>query len=172
MSTRLDFEREYPHARDKVWRALSEPELLARWLMPVEGFAPEPGCEFRFVTKPAPGFDGIVHCVVLDVEAPELLRFTWQGGPIDTVVTFRLEEVPGGTRLAFEQTGFKGFKGWMIRAMLKAGFKKMYARKLPDLLDGLDMPGGSISDTEREPAACGGPITRARISFLKLFSRK
>ena len=170
MSTRLKFERDYPHSPDKVWRALSEPKLLARWLMPVEEFVAERGCEFRFVTKPAPGFDGVVHCKILEVKPPSLLRFTWRGGPIDTVVTFRLEETDAGTRLLFEQTGFKGFKQWMVRTILKAGFKKMYSRQLPDLLD--ELSGAPRRKSATDPAACGGPLARARLFFLKLFSRR
>ncbi len=33
-------------------------------------FEPHVGHEFQFRTKPAPGFDGIVNCVVLEVEPP------------------------------------------------------------------------------------------------------
>ena len=169
MSTQLDFERIYPHARDKVWRALSEPQLIARWLMPVEDFAPEVGQKFRFVTEPAPGFDGIVHCEVLAVEPPQMLRFSWRGGPIDTIVTFRLEEATGGTRLIFEQAGFRGFKAWLTRTILKAGFKKMYAKRLPELLAELD--GGPTTLPARDPKACGGPVHRTRLLLLSLFKR-
>ena len=41
----------------KVWRALTEPELLADWLMPND-IKPLVGHDFTFRTDPAPGFDG------------------------------------------------------------------------------------------------------------------
>ncbi len=163
--SQLDFERVYPHARDKVWRALTDAELLGQWLMPND-FEPHVGHEFEFRTDPAPGFDGIVRCVVLELREPELLRFSWKGGPIDTVVTFRLEDASGGTRLSFTQTGFRGFKQWLVRTMLKAGFRSMYTRKLPRVLAQLD--GRAADAPPDDPAACGGPLHRIRTSLLRL----
>ena len=32
--TTIEIDRTYPHPRERVWRALTDPELLARWLMP------------------------------------------------------------------------------------------------------------------------------------------
>src|SRR5215470_6773811 len=54
----------YPVAR--VWRALTDAELLARWLMPND-FELELGHRFMFRTAPMPavGFDGVIHCEVL-----------------------------------------------------------------------------------------------------------
>jgi uncharacterized protein YndB with AHSA1/START domain len=45
-----------------VWRALTDSDLLARWLMPND-FRPVPGHRFSFRTTPRPGqgFDGVVH---------------------------------------------------------------------------------------------------------------
>ena len=33
----------YPHPRAAVWRALTEPALIGKWLMTPEGFAPVVG---------------------------------------------------------------------------------------------------------------------------------
>ena len=73
----------------RVWTALTDPVLLARWLMPND-FKPVPGHVFTFRTEPVPqhGFDGIVHCQVLDLEPPRLIRFSWRGGGLDTVVSW------------------------------------------------------------------------------------
>ena len=59
----LEFELRHPPA--KVWRALTEPALLSEWLLPVTGFALEPGAEFTFRTDPhlasLPPRDGRPH---------------------------------------------------------------------------------------------------------------
>lgn len=34
-SQSISFELDLPHAPEKVWRALTDPELLAEWLLPV-----------------------------------------------------------------------------------------------------------------------------------------
>jgi uncharacterized protein YndB with AHSA1/START domain len=86
-----------PHPADRVWRALTDADLLARWLMPGD-FKPVVGHRFTFRTDPYPetGFDGVVHCEVLDIEPERLLRIAWRGGrALSTTVTWTL--VPEGT---------------------------------------------------------------------------
>ncbi len=95
-----------PHPPGQVWRALTEPERIADWLMPND-FRPVVGHRFTFTTKPVPpAFDGTVHCEVLTLDPPRHLAYRWQGGPLDTEVHFRLEAEPGGTLLHFEHRGF------------------------------------------------------------------
>jgi uncharacterized protein YndB with AHSA1/START domain len=42
----LSFEFDLPHSPEKVWRALTDPVLLAEWLLPVVGLELEPGAAF------------------------------------------------------------------------------------------------------------------------------
>ncbi|HYZ75773.1 MAG TPA: SRPBCC domain-containing protein [Gaiellaceae bacterium] len=118
----------YAHPRERVWAALTDPAALGQWLMPND-FQPVAGREFTFRTKPGPGFDGVVHCRVLELEAPSRMAWSWRGGPIDTVVRFELDAVEGGTRLRFEQTGFAGLQGNLVRLILGAGWLRQ-AREL------------------------------------------
>ncbi len=101
----LDFELQHPPER--VWRALTDPALLAQWLLPVLGFRPEPGAEFSFRTEPHPGWDGVVNCRVLAIEAYRKLSFTWGVPFLETVVTFTLTPTASGTRLSLVQSGFQ-----------------------------------------------------------------
>lgn len=105
----LAFEFDLQHAPEKVWRALTDPELLAEWLLPVVGFRPEAGAAFTFRTQPYPGWDGTVNCRILEIDPHRKLRYAWVVGDmaIDTVVTFTLEPTATGTRLSLEQSGFK-----------------------------------------------------------------
>ena len=96
--------RDYPYPVTTVWRALTDPELVPLWTSTgqggrPEGFKAEPGTKFRFIGKPFPGWDGIVRCQVLAVNAPALLRYDWRNkeGDQPTVVTNILEGIPGGT---------------------------------------------------------------------------
>jgi uncharacterized protein YndB with AHSA1/START domain len=101
------FEFDLPHSPDKVWRALTDPVLVAEWLLPVVDFKLEPGAAFTFTAQPQPGWDGIVHCRFLEIEARRTLSWTWVVGDIDTVVTFTLSPTASGTRLSLVQSGFK-----------------------------------------------------------------
>ncbi len=105
----LAFEFDLRHSPAKVWRALTDPELLHEWLLPSVGFKLEVGAPFTFQTQAHPPWDGTVRCKVLDVEAPRRLSYAWVVGDmvLDTVVTFTLTPTEGGTRLSLVQSGFK-----------------------------------------------------------------
>lgn len=140
MSRKITIEREYPHAIEKVWRALTDPEALAEWLMKND-FEPTVGHRFTFRTEPGPGFDGIVHCEVQAIEAPTRLVYSWCGGPLDTVVEYTLESTDTGTRLRVVHSGFQGVKANLVRIILRAGSRRMYGRALPRLLDRMNHDG-------------------------------
>jgi uncharacterized protein YndB with AHSA1/START domain len=103
----ISFEVDLPHSPDKVWRALTDPELMAEWLLPVTGLKLEVGAAFVLKTQPYPGWDGTVSCKMLEIEAKKKLSYTWTVPFLDTVVTFELSPTAKGTRLTIEQAGFK-----------------------------------------------------------------
>lgn len=141
---------DYQHPPAKVWRALTDSEAITQWLMPND-FEPRVGHEFTLRTDPAPGFDGIVHCRVLELVDQKKLSFTWKGGPIDTIITFELEPISTGTRLHVTQTGFKGLKANMVRLILKSGSRKIYNELLPNVLDRMDDEGQIAPATPDSP---------------------
>jgi uncharacterized protein YndB with AHSA1/START domain len=103
----LSFEWELQHRPEKVWRALTDPELLAEWLLPVVEGKLEPGSAFTYRTQPYPGWDGRVDCRILEMEAHRKLSYAWAVPFLDTVVTFTLTPTATGTRLTLVQSGFK-----------------------------------------------------------------
>lgn len=102
----LTFTFELAHPPEKVWRALTEPELLAAWLLPSIGFDLAPGTSFSFHTAPVGGWDGTVACRLLEAVPLERLRLAWVVGELDTVVTFTLARTDAGTRLSLVHEGF------------------------------------------------------------------
>jgi uncharacterized protein YndB with AHSA1/START domain len=103
----ISFEFDLQHSPEKVWRALTEPELLAEWLLPVIDLKLEPGAAFTFKTQPYPGWDGTVSCQFVEIEPQRMLRYKWTVPFLDTVVTFTLTPTASGTRLSLVQSGFK-----------------------------------------------------------------
>jgi uncharacterized protein YndB with AHSA1/START domain len=133
--------RDYPYPVATVWRALTDPDLIPRWTATSagarpEGFAPVPGTRFRFVAEPKPGWNGVVNCEVLEVQAPLLLRYTWtdDGGGDETVVTYHLEPAGDGTRFTYEHTGFTGAGGWFMARFLDRIRRRMLTDGLPAVL--------------------------------------
>jgi uncharacterized protein YndB with AHSA1/START domain len=103
----LSFEFDLRHPPSKVWRALTDPELLAQWLLPVVEGKLEPGAAFVFKTQAYPGWDGTVQCRMLEIEEQRKLSYAWTVPFLDTVVTFTLTPTASGTRLSLVQSGFK-----------------------------------------------------------------
>jgi uncharacterized protein YndB with AHSA1/START domain len=136
MKADIVVETTYDHPIERVWAALTSAEALAAWLMPND-FQPTVAHEFTFRTDPAPGFDGIVHCRVLELVEPTRMVWSWRGGPIDTTVTFTLTPLGSQTRFHMRQLGFAGLGGQFTRLVLRSGSRRIYGRKLPAYLDHL-----------------------------------
>lgn len=107
----IAFECELAEPPEKVWRALTVPELLAAWMMPND-IKPEIGSRFAFAGPDAP-----IECEILDAEPGRLLRYSWREraepgdaarqDALDSIVTFTLDRtVSGGTHLRIVHDGF------------------------------------------------------------------
>ena len=131
----LAFELDLNHAPEKVWRALTDPALLAEWLLPVIGFKLDGGASFTFQAPPQPGWDGMVNCRMLEIEPHRKLTYTWVVGDIDTIVTFTLTPTTSGTRLQLVQSGFKAHQRHNFGGA-RYGWKMM-GGKLVELLDNI-----------------------------------
>lgn len=103
----ISFEFDLPHPPAKVWRALTDPVLLAEWLLPVFGLELQPGAAFVFKTQAHPGWDGTVSCRIIEIDEPHKLSYAWTVPFLDTVVTFTLTPTAAGTRLSLVQAGFE-----------------------------------------------------------------
>jgi uncharacterized protein YndB with AHSA1/START domain len=155
MKRNLTFSEIYPHPIERVWRALTDSNAMADWLMEND-FKPEIGHRFQFHTKPAPGFDGIVNCEVLELHPPSRLAFSWKGGGIDTIATFTLKPVPEGTHLRLEHTGFSGMKATMVSYILGGGWKKILGVALPNAVSRcLESGYQPLTDAQAKPSAVG-----------------
>lgn len=127
----------FPHAAEVVWQALTDGALIARWLMDPIGFQPVVGNRFTFKTKPAGVWDGTIRCEVLVVEPMQCLAYAWRGGDdsnvgygslLDTVVTWTLLPVEGGTRVRIVHSGFVVPKNDRAFRNMSQGWKAVVPR--------------------------------------------
>lgn len=101
-------EREMPHPPEKIWRALTQPHLMAEWLMKND-FVPAVGHRFNLRGD----WGGVLDCEVLTLEPNRTLSYTWDFAHEDaayalkSVVTFTLTPTQAGTHLRMEQAGFR-----------------------------------------------------------------
>ena len=137
----------FPHAPETIWKTLTTGELIGRWLLIAPtGFEPETGKRFTFQTTPAGGWDGIIHCQVLEVMPNERLAYAWKGGHegnvgygsrLDTVVTWTLSRVENGTRVRLVHSGFVLPTNDTAFKNMSEGWKKV-VKSVGAIADGLD----------------------------------
>ncbi|MBV9991850.1 MAG: SRPBCC domain-containing protein [Alphaproteobacteria bacterium] len=121
-------EREMPFPAEKLWRALTQPHLIAEWLMENDFV---PAVDHRFRLR---GSWGSVDCKVLEIEPQKTLAYSWDAMGLESTVTWTLTPTGAGTHLRMEQSGFRrdqaqAFAGAMI------GWQKFFA-KLEEVLEG------------------------------------
>jgi uncharacterized protein YndB with AHSA1/START domain len=64
-------ERDIPHQPEKIWRALTQPHLIAEWLKKND-FAPTIGHRFNLRGE----WGGVLDCEVLTIEPSRTLSYT------------------------------------------------------------------------------------------------
>ena len=128
----------FPHAPETIWKTLTTPELIGRWLkMTASGFEAAKGNRFTYQTTPAGEWDGVIRCQVLEVTPNQRLAYAWKGGHegnvgygsrLDTVVTFVLSAVEAGTRLRLVHSGFVLPRNETAFKVMSEGWKSVAQR--------------------------------------------
>ena len=130
-------EREMAHPPEKLWRALTQPHLIAEWLM-ANDFVPDVGHRFQLRGD----WGGVLDCEVIEVEPGETLSYTWNhrhadaAYDLESVVTFTLTPIASGTLLRMEQAGFRPDQKQALGGA-KYGWQQFFG-KLEQLLESVD----------------------------------
>lgn len=113
-------ERELPFPAERIWRALTQPHLIAEWLMKND-FEPVVDQRFSFHAD-----WGSVDGKVLVVEPNKTLSYTWAAYGLESVVTWTLTPTSSGTHLRMEQSGFRADQEQAYQGA-KYGWQKFFA---------------------------------------------
>lgn len=142
----MRIERVLDAPRDLVWRAYSEPELLAKWWgrgnrVDVERYEFEKGGHWRFVEQHENGSDGF-EGRFREIHPKDLISqtFEWDGMPgMPSIETAEFSDIDGGerTKLVIDSEFFtsEALKG-MLASGAEAGMAQSYAA-LDELLETL-----------------------------------
>ncbi len=113
-------ERELPFPPEKIWRALTRPQLIEEWLMKND-FKAVAGHKFSLR-----GDWGTVDCQVLSIEPNRTLSYSWGAYDLKTVVTWTLTPTASGTQLRMEQAGFRPDQPQYYQGA-KGGWQRFFA---------------------------------------------
>lgn len=138
MSYAYDLARELPHPPERVWHALTDPELLSRWFMQCDqDLASLPiGGRFTLTDPNAKGWSGILDGELVERIAPARLvyRTDEREGTSSTTLTWTLTPTGDGTRLALHHDGWRGLRGFLTAQFLRMGWRTLITNNLDDLL--------------------------------------
>jgi uncharacterized protein YndB with AHSA1/START domain len=123
-------EREIPHPPERIWRALTQSQLLEDWLMSND-FRAEAGHSFSLTAA-----WGTVEGQVQAVEPLQRLSYTWDTKDLRSTVTWTLTPTATGTLLRMEQAGFRPDQEPYYRGAI-AGWQRFMTR-LEEVLARLD----------------------------------
>ena len=149
-----------PYKPEQVWLALTDARLLGKWFMEND-INPVLNQEFTFRMAPQKGWDGITYCKIKDIEPMKRIVYTYQGKAsgekalscagihseaadkaakgifteLDTVLSFSLAAICGGTTLTMEHSGYKGLKLIIVSLIMGMGWKKQLRKKMPRVLE-------------------------------------
>jgi uncharacterized protein YndB with AHSA1/START domain len=113
----LELERTVPASREAVWKALTEPDELARWWGPAGFTTPgieidlRPGGAYRFAMRPPEGEPFHLSGEFTEVEPPSRLTYTFVWEPPnpddrETLATISLGEAGDSTKVTLVQGSF------------------------------------------------------------------
>ncbi|MGD1222467.1 SRPBCC domain-containing protein [Streptomyces krungchingensis] len=142
--TTIRVDQFFPHPPAKVWRALTDPELLVQWQMQgSEFFRLEVGHQYALTSVPRPStnFSGTVDVRVLAFESERMLSVRWAdrdpANSAEWTITWTLEQEGRGTRLFLVHEGFDPDDPaqMMARKIMDGGWRSHVLRSLGQALD-------------------------------------
>jgi uncharacterized protein YndB with AHSA1/START domain len=117
----------------KVWKALTDPAEVEKWMLMQTTFLPQKGKDFTFKAESNENWDGIFKCSVKEIIENKKLVYSWDTGFInaETIVSFELKEVGKQTEVTLTHSGWEELaanqqqtkdahsEGWDIRFVQK-----------------------------------------------------
>ncbi|WP_229402375.1 SRPBCC family protein [Micromonospora okii] len=153
--TEIGAQVELSHPADRVWRALTDRELLARWFTEAEPVPGRPG-QLLLYTAGLPGFDSAVDAEVTGRWEPESLVLRCHEAGRRTVLTCAVTPTAEGCRLAVRETLEHG--AWPVeqRVRREESYRQALTGRLPAILDWLafqqvDLGGHDLTATAEIP---------------------
>lgn len=134
--TDIQAEAELRHPVRRVWRALTDQQLLGQWLGATD-LRPLEGTHFQLRPVDLPGLDGEIDGEVVELDEPHRLVLRWQEGDVPVLVSYELTSTEQGCLLTVHQSGTDGHWAPEQHEQRQQGYTQLLTGPLPAVLDWL-----------------------------------
>ena len=139
MSAPVTVQRVFTASAERIWQALTMPDLMKQWYFDLPGFKAEVGYSFEFVGGP-PEKEYRHICRVTEVKQNARLAYTWRydGYAGCSTVLFELLPQDGGTLVRVTHTDLDTFpqdNPHLLAHNFQAGWDDIIVRSLAGFLD-------------------------------------
>lgn len=138
------------HPRDRVWHALTTPQLLTRWFTETETVSESPQ-RLLLHTAALPGFHAALEAEVTEHRAPELLVLHCQEGDRRTRLTCEITTTADGSRLSVQESMEHGTWPAEDRDRRERYYQQTLTGRLPAILDWLAFQQVNLRHGEDRP---------------------
>lgn len=129
-------ERTYNASPRRVWNAITDPEQMKQWYLPIEDFRAEVGFETEFDHH---ALDKVFPHMwkVTEVVPGERISYEWRykNFPGNSVVTFQLVPDGDGTRIILTHTGLDSFRPNLAPENFKEGWEYFIGSQLKNFVE-------------------------------------
>jgi uncharacterized protein YndB with AHSA1/START domain len=145
------------HPPERVWHALTDRELLAKWFTDAEPVTGVPG-RLLLHTAGLSGFDAAVDAELTERREPELVELRCDEAGRRTQLTCAITPTDEGCRLAVREVLEHGTWAADQQALREECYQQVLTGRLPAILDWLafqqvDLGGGEVGMTAEFPVA-------------------
>lgn len=111
MKDSITKEKVFNHPIDKVWDAISKAEEISTWFIQAD-FKAKKGYQYTFSSDSNEKGCTTISGIVKEAN-PYVLVYTWivANTEVETLVTWKLESVPEGTKLHLKHSGISNYAG-------------------------------------------------------------
>jgi len=104
-------ERTFNASAEKIWKAISDKDLMKKWYFDLKEFKPVVGFEFQFYGGPSPEKQFLHLCKITEVIIDKKLTYSWRfdGYEGNSFVTFELFPEGDKTKLRLTHAGIESF---------------------------------------------------------------
>jgi uncharacterized protein YndB with AHSA1/START domain len=134
--TEIRMDVEFEHPPERVWRALTDRQLLPKWFAESD-LEPRAGSVFTLQPINVSGLDGLIEGELISLDEPRRMSMRWHAAELQTLMVWELVPTPAGCQLTVRESCVREQWEPAHREQLEESYQQLLSVRLPAVLDWL-----------------------------------